>query len=160
MVDHHINLLPNSAPVSKPTYKMSLAKMDELCQQLNDLLSQGFICPSSSPYRSPVLFVKKKEGDLCLCIDYSISQLSNQVEFEPDSIRLDFFEYESYPIRFDYYLTQLDLTIIWLDSIWLDFYLNQLDLIRLLFSKNGIVLKSIDPIRIKNTNKKQCTRSK
>jgi hypothetical protein len=29
-VEHHINLLPDSTPVSKPTYKMSLAKMDDL----------------------------------------------------------------------------------------------------------------------------------
>jgi len=38
-VDHHIDLLPDSAPVSKPMYQMSLAKMDKLCQQLDDLLS-------------------------------------------------------------------------------------------------------------------------
>ena len=69
-VDHRIDLLPNSAPVSKPTYKMSLVEMDELRRQLDDLLSRGFIRPSSSPYGSPVLFVKKKEGDLRLCIDY------------------------------------------------------------------------------------------
>ena len=49
---------------------MSLAEMDELCLQLNDLLNRGFIRPSSSPYGSPVLFVKKKEGDLRLCVDY------------------------------------------------------------------------------------------
>ena len=69
-VDHHIDLLPDSVPISKPTYKMSLAEMDKLRRQLDDLLSQGFIHPSSSPYGSPVLFVKKKEGDLCLCVDY------------------------------------------------------------------------------------------
>ncbi len=69
-VDHRIDLLPDSAPVAKPTYKMSLAEMDELRRQLDDLLNRGFIRPSSSPYGSPVLFVKKKEGDLRLCIDY------------------------------------------------------------------------------------------
>ena len=69
-VDHRIDLLPDSVPVSKPTYRMSLAEMDELRRQLDDLLSRGFIRPSSSPYGSPVLFVKKKEGDLCLCVDY------------------------------------------------------------------------------------------
>ena len=69
-VDHRIDLLPDSVPVSKPTYKMSLAEMDELRRQLDDLLSRGFIRPSSSPYGSPVLFVKKKEGDLRLCVDY------------------------------------------------------------------------------------------
>lgn len=49
---------------------MSLVEMDELRRQLDDLLSRGFIRPSSSPYGSPVLFVKKKEGDLRLCVDY------------------------------------------------------------------------------------------
>jgi len=49
---------------------MSLAEMDELRRQLDDLLDRGFIRPSSSPYGSPVLFVKKKEGDLRLCVDY------------------------------------------------------------------------------------------
>ena len=69
-VDHRIDLLPGSAPVSKPTYKMSLAEMDELRRQLDDLLSRGFVRPSSSPYGSPVLFVKKKEGYLRMCVDY------------------------------------------------------------------------------------------
>lgn len=69
-VDHRIDLLPDSVPVAKPTYKMSLAEMDELRRQLDDLLSRGFIRPSSSPYGSPVLFVKKKDGDLRMCVDY------------------------------------------------------------------------------------------
>ncbi|GJJ75507.1 hypothetical protein EMPS_07865 [Entomortierella parvispora] len=69
-IDHRIDLLPDSAPVSKPTYKMSLAEMDELRRQLDDLLERGFIRPSSSPYGSPVLFVKKKGGELRLCVDY------------------------------------------------------------------------------------------
>ena len=69
MVDHCINLLPDSVPMSKLTYQMSLIEMDELHHQLDDLLSQGIIHSSLSPYGSPVLFVKKK-GDLCLCVDY------------------------------------------------------------------------------------------
>ena len=69
-VDHRIDLLPDSAPVSKPTYKMSLSEMDELRRQLDDLLARGFIRPSSSPYGSPVLFVKKKDGELRMCVDY------------------------------------------------------------------------------------------
>jgi hypothetical protein len=69
-VNHCIDLLPDSVPISKLTYKMSLAKMDELCQQLDNLLSQGFIHPSLLLYGSLVLFEKKKEGDLHLCVDY------------------------------------------------------------------------------------------
>ena len=69
-VDHRIDLEPGSVPISKPTYKMSLNDMDELQRQLDDLMSRGFIRPSSSPYGSPVLFVKKKDGQVRLCVDY------------------------------------------------------------------------------------------
>ena len=38
--------------------------------QLEELLSKGFIRPSTSPWGAPILFVKKKDGSLRLCIDY------------------------------------------------------------------------------------------
>jgi hypothetical protein len=38
--------------------------------QLNDLLSKGYIRPSKSPWDAPILFVKKKDGSLRLCVDY------------------------------------------------------------------------------------------
>ena len=44
--------------------------MQELSSQLNELLSKGFIRPSSSPWGAPVLFVKKKDGSFWMCIDY------------------------------------------------------------------------------------------
>ena len=69
-VDHHIELIPGTKPPIKPTYQMSLSEMTELKKQLDDLLRHGFIRPSQSPYGSPVLFVKKKEGDLRMCVDY------------------------------------------------------------------------------------------
>ena len=34
------------------------------------MIDHGFIKPSKSPYGSPVLFVKKKDGSLRMCIDY------------------------------------------------------------------------------------------
>ncbi|GBG81416.1 hypothetical protein CBR_g32092 [Chara braunii] len=49
---------------------MSLAELDELRRQLKDLTKKGWIWPSVSPYRSPVLFVPKKGGKLRMCIDY------------------------------------------------------------------------------------------
>lgn len=66
-VDHKIELVPGSNPPSRPIYQLSLSEMDELKKQLQDLLDHGFICPSQSPYGSPVLFVKKKEGDMRMC---------------------------------------------------------------------------------------------
>ena len=44
--------------------------MKELKDQLEELMSQGFIRPSASPWEVPVLFVRKKDGSLRLCIDY------------------------------------------------------------------------------------------
>ena len=49
---------------------MSFAKLKELKEQLKELLDKGFIRPSISPWGAPVLFVKKKDGTLRLCIDY------------------------------------------------------------------------------------------
>ncbi|XP_028120977.1 uncharacterized protein LOC114318317 [Camellia sinensis] len=57
-------------PISKTPYRMSPAEMKELKIQLQDLLDKGFIRPSVSPWGAPVLFVKKKDGTLRLCIDY------------------------------------------------------------------------------------------
>ena len=49
---------------------MSLPEAIELKEQLHQLLEQGFIRPSTSPWGAPVLFQKKKDGSLRLCIDY------------------------------------------------------------------------------------------
>ena len=49
---------------------MATSKIKELKEQLQDLLDKGFIRPSTSPWGAPVLFVKKKDGTLHLCIDY------------------------------------------------------------------------------------------
>ena len=49
---------------------MNPAKLKELKVQLNDLLDKGFIRPSISPWGDPILFVKKKDGSIRLCIDY------------------------------------------------------------------------------------------
>ncbi|WRX14095.1 Reverse transcriptase domain - like 10 [Theobroma cacao] len=49
---------------------MTPAELKELKDQLEDLLDQGFVHPSVSPWGALVLFVKKKDGSLRLCIDY------------------------------------------------------------------------------------------
>ena len=65
-----IELEPGTAPLSKSPYRMAPAEMAELKKQLEELLDKGFIRPSSSPWGAPVLFVKKKDGSMRLCIDY------------------------------------------------------------------------------------------
>ncbi|GBG74512.1 hypothetical protein CBR_g18922 [Chara braunii] len=51
-------------------YRMSEEELSVVRVQLDDLLEKGWIRPSSSPYGAPVLFVRKKNKDLRLCIDY------------------------------------------------------------------------------------------
>ena len=69
-VEFTIDLIPETEPISIPPYRMAPAEMRELKAQLEDLLSKGFIRLSISPWGAPVLFVKKKDGSLRLCIDY------------------------------------------------------------------------------------------
>ena len=69
-VEFTIDLIPETEPISIPPYRMAPAELRELKAQLEDLLSKGFIRPSISPWGAPVLFVKKKDGSLRLCIDY------------------------------------------------------------------------------------------
>ena len=47
-----------------------MAELDELKRQINNLLDQGWIRPSTNPYGAPVLFIPKKDGKWRLCIDY------------------------------------------------------------------------------------------
>ena len=69
-VDHTIELQPGAQPCWRPTYRMSPLELKEVRKQLDDLLEKGWIRPSVSPYRAPILFVRKKEGTLRMCIDY------------------------------------------------------------------------------------------
>ncbi|KAL5567827.1 hypothetical protein UlMin_024402 [Ulmus minor] len=69
-VSFEIDLIPGSAPVSKAPYRMAPAELKELQVQLQELLDKGFIRPSHSLWGAPVLFVKKKDGSLRMCIDY------------------------------------------------------------------------------------------
>jgi hypothetical protein len=69
-IDFSIHLLPGSTPISKAPYRMSLPELTELKIQLQELLDKEYIRPSVSPWGAPVLFVKKKDRTLRLCIDY------------------------------------------------------------------------------------------
>eukprot|EP00253_Pinus_taeda_P020164 PITA_20164 len=69
-IDFTIELIPEAAPVSRAPYRMSTPELTELKMQLQELLDKEYIRPSVSPWGAPVLFVKKKDGTLRMCIDY------------------------------------------------------------------------------------------
>ncbi|GBG66729.1 hypothetical protein CBR_g68713 [Chara braunii] len=69
-ISHEIILEAGAVPPKGCIYWMSEEGLEVLRAQLDDLLVKGWIRPSSSPYGAPVLFVRKKNKDLRLCIDY------------------------------------------------------------------------------------------
>jgi hypothetical protein len=69
-IDHAIELIPGAEPPHRGYIRMSPAELTELNKQLTGLLDNGYIRPSVSPFGAPVLFAKKKDGTLRLCIDY------------------------------------------------------------------------------------------
>ena len=69
-VDFGIELYPGTSPISMTPHRMAPVELQELRVQLQELLDKGFIRPSTSPWGAPVLFEKKKDKTLRLCIDY------------------------------------------------------------------------------------------
>ena len=68
--DHAISLLPNSVPVNSRPYRYSPLQKDEIERQVAEMIQAGIVKPSMSPYASPVLLVKKKDGMWRFCVDY------------------------------------------------------------------------------------------
>ena len=69
-VEFEIKMEKGATPPSKPPYRLSPKEHEELQAQIDDLLAQGHIRPSTSPYGAPVLFVPKKDGRWRMCVDY------------------------------------------------------------------------------------------
>ena len=69
-IDFRIDLIPRAEPISRAPYWMTTQELSELCLQLEDLLSKGCIKLSVSPWGALVIFIKKKDGLLHLCINY------------------------------------------------------------------------------------------
>jgi hypothetical protein len=69
-VEFTIELETSTAPISRCPYRMAPKELAEMKKQLEELLNKWFIHPSSSPWGCPAIFVKKKDGTLCMCVDY------------------------------------------------------------------------------------------
>jgi hypothetical protein len=59
-----------TAPIYKTPFRMTTLELAELKKYIKELLEKGFICPSSSPWGAPVIFILKKDGTQRLCVDY------------------------------------------------------------------------------------------
>lgn len=68
--DLAIDLEEGKSPPFGPLYSLSELELKALSEWLDENLLKGFIRPSKSPAAAPILFVKKKDGTLRLCVDY------------------------------------------------------------------------------------------
>lgn len=68
--NHKIPLLEGSNPINQRPYRYALYQKNEIDKMVKELLLAGTIQHSSSPYASPVVLVKKKDGSWRLCVDY------------------------------------------------------------------------------------------
>ncbi|GBG76066.1 hypothetical protein CBR_g21306 [Chara braunii] len=69
-VEHSIQLVPDYRVHHQAPYRLSIPEATEIKRQFEELLRQGFIKPSNSPWGAPVLFARKADGTLHLRIDY------------------------------------------------------------------------------------------
>jgi transposase InsO family protein/predicted aspartyl protease len=68
-VEHHIKLTDDE-PTAKTPYRLSPAELNTLSKQLQEMLAKGLVQPSTSPYAAPILFTKKKSGELRMVVDF------------------------------------------------------------------------------------------
>lgn len=69
-VEFGINELLGTMTISRVQYQKAPLELWEIKTQLHELMEEGFIHPSISPYGTPALFVMKNDNSMRLCIDY------------------------------------------------------------------------------------------
>lgn len=60
----------DSPPVHCPSNRIPEARKEEVWKLLHDLLDKGVIQPSDSPWSTPIVLARKKDGSVRLCVDY------------------------------------------------------------------------------------------
>ncbi|GKA17497.1 putative reverse transcriptase domain-containing protein [Tanacetum coccineum] len=69
-IEFRVDLISEALLAVRSPYRLTPSEMLDLSNQLTELQDKGFIRPSHSPWGAPMLFIKKKDGALRMCIDY------------------------------------------------------------------------------------------
>ena len=105
LVEHKIETISDE-PVRVKPYGLPYATRHTIQEEIDNMLESGVIEPSDSPYNSPVVLVKKKDGTNRFCIDFrrlnSITKFDSEPMGNPDDIMAK--------IDKDCYFTKIDLT--------------------------------------------------
>ena len=69
-IEHSIDLIPNYTIPKRKLYRQSIDELAETKRQITEYILNGQITPSTSPFGSPILLVKKKDNTMRMCVDY------------------------------------------------------------------------------------------
>ena len=105
LVQHHIKLTSDEPVRSKP-YSVPYSLRESLRGDVDDMIRMGVIRKSNSPYASPVVVVKKKDGSNRICVDYS--KLNKLTVFDPEAMPTA--EEVFQKLNGDKYVSKIDLS--------------------------------------------------
>ena len=90
VIQHKVKLTDDT-PISCKPYPLPYAMREELRNKVDSMLEMGVVGPSTSPYASPIVMVKKKNGCNRVCVDFMKSNKITEVDPEPMTMAEDLF---------------------------------------------------------------------
>ena len=105
VIQHQIRLTDDTPIRCKP-YPLPYAMREELRNEVDTMLEMGVVRPSTSPYASPIVMVKKKDGSNRVCVDFRKLNKITEVDPEPMTTAEDLFR----RLSGKKYLSKIDLT--------------------------------------------------
>ena len=105
VIQHQIRL-SDDTPIRCKPYPLPYAMREELRNEVDTMLEMGVVRPSTSPYASPIIMVKKKDGSNRVCVDFRKLNKITEVDPEPMMTAEDLFR----RLSGKKYLSKIDLT--------------------------------------------------